>query len=191
MERKSLKDIILELEDKVLANAGVSVFEEVFKLIFTKLYDEFKSQKNNPFRRMKFRNTGQTDPELRATLQGLFDGARNQWPGVFPEISTFKLSDKYLSICVSRLQNTKLLNADLREIEDAFEHLLDQRKGGVSFTPRPVVDMCVKMLNPKRGESMIDPAAGTCRFPTHTVFQDDRHPVYPCENSSRISEIYL
>ena len=43
-ERKSLKDIILELEDEVLANAGVDVFEEVFKLIFTKLYDEFKSQ---------------------------------------------------------------------------------------------------------------------------------------------------
>ncbi len=37
-ERKSLKDIILEMEDEVLANAGVDVFEEVFKLIFTKLY---------------------------------------------------------------------------------------------------------------------------------------------------------
>ena len=33
-ERKSLKDIILEMEDEVLANAGVDVFEEVFKLIF-------------------------------------------------------------------------------------------------------------------------------------------------------------
>ena len=42
-ERKSLKGIILEMEDEVLANAGVDVFEEVFKLIFTKLYDEFLS----------------------------------------------------------------------------------------------------------------------------------------------------
>ena len=32
------------MEDEVLANAGVDVFEEVFKLIFTKLYDEFLSQ---------------------------------------------------------------------------------------------------------------------------------------------------
>ena len=31
-ERKSLKDLILELEDDVLANAGVDVFEEVFKV---------------------------------------------------------------------------------------------------------------------------------------------------------------
>ena len=45
-ERKSLKDIILEMEDEVLANAGVDVFEEVFKLIFTKLFDEFRSQSN-------------------------------------------------------------------------------------------------------------------------------------------------
>jgi type I restriction enzyme M protein len=202
-ERKSLKDIIVELEDEVLANAGVNVFEEVFKLIFTKLYDEFKSQKDkenidrflcrhllpsdekhtrdyknvvaeaqdDSFRQMEFRNTGQTDTELRAVLQKLFDGARSQWPGVFPEISTFKLSDRHLSICVSSLQNVKLFNANLQGVEEGFEHLLGERGGGMSFTPRHVVDMCVKMLNPKRGESMIDPAAGTCRFPIHTVFK--------------------
>ncbi|MCK4823204.1 type I restriction enzyme HsdR N-terminal domain-containing protein, partial [bacterium] len=39
-DRRSLKAIILDMEDEVLANAGVDVFEEVFKLIFTKLYDE-------------------------------------------------------------------------------------------------------------------------------------------------------
>ena len=43
-ERKTLKDIILDMEDEVLANAGVDAFEEVFKLIFTKLYDEYLSQ---------------------------------------------------------------------------------------------------------------------------------------------------
>ena len=48
-ERKSLKDIILELEDEVLANAGVDVFEEVFKLIFTKLYDESQQPAGQEF----------------------------------------------------------------------------------------------------------------------------------------------
>ncbi len=37
----TLKKIIKDMEDEVLANAGVNVFEEGFKLIFTKLYDEF------------------------------------------------------------------------------------------------------------------------------------------------------
>lgn len=45
-EGKSLKDIIEEMEDEVLANAGVDVFEEVFKLVFTKLYDELQSYKD-------------------------------------------------------------------------------------------------------------------------------------------------
>jgi type I restriction enzyme M protein len=41
-QKKSLKDLILEMEDEVLANAGVDVFEELFKLVFTKLYDEME-----------------------------------------------------------------------------------------------------------------------------------------------------
>ena len=45
-EGKSLKTIILEMEDEVLANAGVDVFEELFKLIFAKLYDESKSKED-------------------------------------------------------------------------------------------------------------------------------------------------
>lgn len=38
------------------------------------------------------------------------------------------------------------------------------------FTPRYVIDMCVKMLNPQEHETMIDTAAGSCGFPVHTIF---------------------
>ena len=215
-ERKSLKDIILELEDEVLANAGVDVFEEVFKLIFTKLYDEFKSQadkeyinrtlrrqintsiqkstetytsngsdyesikkavetiSDDDFRPMEFRNTGQTDTELKTKIQHLFNDAKNQWKGVFPEHSTFELSESHLSVCVSSLQDVKLFNSNLQIVDEAFEYLVSKSaKGekGQYFTPRHVIDMCVKMLNPKRGEYMIDTAAGSCGFPVHTVFK--------------------
>ena len=150
-ERKSLKDIVLEMEDAVLANAGVDVFEEVFKLIFTKLYDEFLSQRDkgvinyflepvintrlhdqtaprdcsgedyeslkdevkkipdDGFRVMEFRNTGQTDTELKNKIQRLFNAAKNQWQGVFPEGTTFDLVDSHLAVCVSSLQDVKLL----------------------------------------------------------------------------------
>ena len=37
------------------------------------------------------------------------------------------------------------------------------------FTPRYVIDMCVKMLNPKKDETMIDTASGSCGFPMHTI----------------------
>src|SRR4030042_603652 len=42
-DRITLKAKIEDMEDEVLANAGVDVFEEVFKLIFTKFYDEKKN----------------------------------------------------------------------------------------------------------------------------------------------------
>ena len=209
-ERKSLKDIILEMEDEVLANAGVDVFEEVFKLIFTKLYDEYCSKKDKAriefyleehladddrgdydrlkacllglndqkFRVMEFRNTGQTDAELKKKLQDLFDKARRQWTGVFPDGSVFDLSDSHLAVCVSSLQDIKLFNSNLLVVDEAFEYLVNKSaKGekGQYFTPRHVIDMCVQMLNPKRGEYMIDTASGSCGFPVHTIFKLTGH----------------
>lgn len=58
-ENKSLKTLIEEMEDEVLANAGVDVFEELFKLIFTKLYDEWYSGQGNrrKTRSLEFHNT--------------------------------------------------------------------------------------------------------------------------------------
>jgi len=81
-EKKSLKDLILEMEDEVLANAGVDVFEEVFKLIFTKLYDEMESGRNTS-RHLEFRNYGDTESELKDKIQDLFDKAKSKWGGVF------------------------------------------------------------------------------------------------------------
>jgi hypothetical protein len=74
-EKKSLKDLILEMEDEVLANAGVDVFEELFKLIFTKLYDEIESGRDTK-RHLVFKNYGDTETELKAKIQDLFDKAR-------------------------------------------------------------------------------------------------------------------
>ena len=50
-------------------------------------------------------------------------------------------------------------------------YLIVNPKGekGQYFTGRHIIDMCVKMLNPKRGEYMIDTASGSCGFPVHTL----------------------
>jgi len=215
-EGKSLKTIIQDMEDEVLANAGVDVFEEVFKLIFTKLYDEHKSRddriiinyslrnKDYPmiadwigrhsvkqgnsfdeikkaiqeiddsaFRVLEFRNTGQSEGELKQKIQKLFDEAKRKWTGVFPDESKIDLSPSHLSICVSSLQDVKLFNSNLQVIDEAFEYLVSKSSKGEKgqyFTPRHVIDMCVKMLNPKKGEHMIDTAAGSCGFTVHTIF---------------------
>lgn len=171
-ERKSLKDLILEMEDEVLANAGVDVFEEVFKLIFTKLYDELQSGRDHT-RELEFRNYGYTDAELKEKIQSLFDEAKEEWEGVFPQDSKIALTGSHLSVCVSSLQDVKLFNSNLDVIDDAFEYLMGKsQKGekGQYFTPRYVIEMCVRMLNPKKSENMIDTAAGSCGFPIHTIF---------------------
>jgi type I restriction enzyme M protein len=83
-ENKSLKTLIEEMEDEVLANAGVDVFEELFKLIFTKLYDEWYSGQGNRRNKrcLEFRNTGQTEAELKTKIQDLFDKAKKKWEAV-------------------------------------------------------------------------------------------------------------
>jgi len=208
-EGKSLKTIILDMEDEVLANAGVDVFEEVFKLIFTKLWDEMKSKEDKSFldRRLKqllkenyadyeaqkqaaqdindegfrvleFRNTGQSEGDLKTKIQKLFDEAKIEWQGVFAEGSTINLSPSHLPVCVSKLQDVKLFNSNLQVIDEAFEYLVNKSSKGEKgqyFTPRHVIDMCVKMLNPKKGEYMIDTASGSCGFTVHTIFQITGH----------------
>lgn len=214
-EGKSLKMIIADMEDEVLANAGVDVFEEAFKLIFTKLFDEYESRKDKEvldsvvwanltrpqygdyetlksflktdktiaklekrFRVLEFRNTGQSEGDLKKKIQQLFDEARKKWPGVFPAESKIDLSLSHLPVCVSGLQDVKLFNSNLQIIDEAFEYLVGKSaKGekGQYFTPRYVIDMCVKMLNPQRGEHMIDTASGSCGFTVHTIFQITGH----------------
>lgn len=171
-EKKSLKDLILEMEDEVLANAGVDVFEELFKLIFTKLFDEMESGRDKK-RHLIFKNYGDTETELKAKIQDLFDKARSKWEGVFPSGAKIDLTPSHLAVCVSSLEGVKLFNSNLDVVDEAFEYLINKSSKGEKgqyFTPRYVIDMCVKMLNPQEDETIIDTAAGSCGFPVHTIF---------------------
>jgi type I restriction enzyme M protein len=200
LQEKSLKEIIEELEDEVLANAGVDVFEECFKLIFTKLYDEKESAQdiktiqvwldqdpvNNTFenvpenlkkkfRKMQFRNIG-TDKQIKENFEELFLLAQDRWKGIFPTQTHLdpQMSESHTSICISYLQNIKLFNSNLEVVDEAFEYLVNKsNKGekGQYFTPRYVIDMCVHMLNPTAKELIIDTASGSCGFPVHTIFK--------------------
>lgn len=171
-QRKSLKDLVVEMEDEVLANAGVDVFEELFQLIFTKLFDEMESTRNKS-RHLEFRNYGDTESELKNKIQALFEKAKNKWEGVFAASAKINLSPSHLAVCVSSLEEVKLFNSNLDVVDEAFEYLINKSSKGEKgqyFTPRYVIDMCVKMLDPKENETVIDTAAGSCGFPVHSIF---------------------
>lgn len=190
----SLKDVILELEDKIFANFGGDVFEEVFKFLFAKLYDEYCSAEDNDrlsnaindgfithvsefkndadFRQLEFRSLG-SEYQVLNRVQNLFKNAQKEWGGIFPDNTKFELGASDVKIVVSYLENIKLFNSNLDVVDDAFEHLMkksQKAEKGQFFTPRHVIDMCVKMMNPTEKDAMIDTASGSCGFPMHTIF---------------------
>lgn len=168
---RSLRDLIVELENEVLANAGVDVFEEVFKLVFTKLYDEMSCHRGS-YPHLRFRNTN-TASQLKDNIQILFNEAKEKWPGVFLADERIRLSADHLQVCVGSLEEWKLFNSNLDVVDDAFEYLVNKSSKGEKgqyFTPRWVIDMCVKMLNPQESETVIDTACGSAGFTVHTMF---------------------
>ncbi len=170
---RSLRQLIEDLEDEVLANAGVDVFEEVFKLIFTKLYDELachRKWKGQKFLRFRNQNTA---AQLKVAIQSLFDEARQKWPGVFPPDDKIKLTADHLQVCIGSLEEWKLFNSNLDVVDDAFEYLVNKSSKGEKgqyFTARWVIDMCVKMLNPQEQETLVDTACGSAGFTVHSIF---------------------
>jgi len=171
-EKRSLRSIIKEAEDEVLANAGVDAFEEIFKLLFSKLYDEMTAANDDNYY-LKFRNSGDTETQLKLKIEELFSNARRKWEGIFTDSDRIQLTPSHLAICVAALQDIKLFNNNLDVVDDAFEYLMSKsQKGekGQYFTPRYVIDMCVKMMNPQKHENIIDTAAGSSGFTVHSIF---------------------
>jgi type I restriction enzyme M protein len=227
----TLKKIILDLEELVLGNAGVEPFEEIFKLIYAKLYDEWKAindpnyekaktqysddfkkafenpeyirtlPSNHPLRKLyqlEFFVSDRSPANVKIAITNLLDGAKREWPGVFELTDKIELKDDHLKVCVSFLEKIKLFNSNLHIIDEAFEYLIPQvskKKEGQFFTPRPAIDMAVKMLNPKTDEFVIDPACGSAGFLLHSVMHIEKgmisgKPLSPRGQSFAQNKIY-
>lgn len=94
--------------------------------------------------------------------------------GRFSENDKIRLTPDHLQVCVGSLEEYKLFNSNLDVVDDAFEYLINQTSKGEKgqyFTPRWVIDMCVKMMNPQENETVIDTACGSAGFTMHTIFK--------------------
>jgi type I restriction enzyme M protein len=166
-----LKEIIETLEELVLAGSGADSFTEIFKLIYAKLYDE-KKAKSRPSQEVLFRKS--KDHQITyENINQLFKESIQEWPGIFNPHEKIDLSPHHLSVCIGSLEKIRLFGAHLGIMDTAFEYLLTSiAKGekGQYFTPRNVVDMAIKMLNPQNQEYVIDPACGSGGFLIHTMW---------------------
>ncbi len=164
------KSIVLTLEELVLANSGEDEFQEIFKIIFAKLYDEYAAR-DRPDGELYFRKAKDTIATYDR-IERLFEESVKEWPGIFEPHERIRLTANHLQVCIGPLEKVQLLGANMRVMDDAFEYLITKvAKGekGQFFTPRYVIDMCVKMLNPKKREYVIDPACGSSGFLLHSL----------------------
>ena len=167
----NFKKIIQDLEELVLADSGKDEFNEIFKLIFAKIWDEKEAQENRKDKVVEFRKA--LDPEITFDrINSLFHKACDDWPGIFRPGEDIELAKRHLQVCVGPIEGVRLLGSNLRIMDDAFEYLLPteaKKKKGQFFTPRHVVEMCVRMLNPTRKEYVMDPACGSGGFLLHAM----------------------
>ncbi|WP_434644162.1 N-6 DNA methylase [Achromobacter piechaudii] len=167
----NFKKIIQDLEELVLADSGKDEFNEIFKLIFAKIWDEKEALENRANKVVEFRKA--IDPEITYDrINNLFHKACEEWPGIFKEGEDIELAKRHLQVCVGPIEGVRLMGSNLRIMDDAFEYLLPteaKKKKGQFFTPRHVVEMCVRMLNPTRTEYVMDPSCGSGGFLLHAM----------------------
>jgi len=155
-------------EQYILAHqGGVDVFDELFKVIFAKIYDEKKNLKQ-PKSPSQFR-AGVKEPgsTVKKRMDELFDGAKKLYSDVFQKKEEIVLNGQVLKWVVLLLQNYLLTETDMDVLGVGFETLVNPKmKGdkGQYFTPRPVVRAAVEMLQIDEEMRVVDPACGSGGF---------------------------
>lgn len=142
------------LEEVMLANSGENEFEEIFKIIVIKLWEDLQSTTNTS-----------TFDDVNSLL-ALID---KKWPGVLIE-TRINISEEQLFMCLDIIKGYSFINDGYEGIDGILEYIISHEKKGAKgqfFTPRYLVDFCVNILNPKTNESILDPAVGSGAFLYH------------------------
>jgi len=140
--------------------------QEIINVLFCKILDE---QETDPDDTVSFRaGVGEAPKEVQKRIKGMFEKVKDASYGdVFESSDTIKLDAESLTYVVGELQNYSIMEADRDAIGDAFEVFIGpalRGSEGQFFTPRNVVEMIVKIVDPKPGERIIDPACGSGGF---------------------------
>ena len=159
--------ILRDCEDFIKAHEGNDAFNEIFKLVVAKLFDERRTLKNDSSV-ARFRIGALEAPsKAQYRIVDLFRDATELWSGIFTTGESILLGEDSLAYCVSALQRIYLLKSDADILGSAFEIMINpSMKGdkGQYFTPRHVIQMCTMILDPKDNETVFDPACGSGGF---------------------------
>lgn len=140
--------------------------QEIINVLFCKILDEQETELDET---VSFRaGVGESPKEVQRRIKAMFEKVKDASFGdVFDSSDTIKLDADSLTYVVGELQNYSVMEADRDAIGDAFEIFIGpalRGSEGQFFTPRNVVEMIVKIVDPKPGEKIIDPACGSGGF---------------------------
>lgn len=146
-----------------------TAFGELCKLIFVKISDEQKPRKNGEPYQFQIK-THEPSSKLAERINALYNEQKVKDPEVFTE--SIKVDDRVLRTVVSHLEAINLNKTDLDVKGVAFEQFMDGFfKGdfGQYFTPRPIIEFCVKMMKPEPDWNVLDPSCGSGGFLLHVL----------------------
>jgi type I restriction enzyme M protein len=143
-------------------------FFELLKMIFSKISDE----KNIPNDLEFFVKPSElNDPDgqnaCKKRIEQIFARVKAKFPQIFASTEPIDLHPRSLVRIVAELQNFSLLSTDIDMKGKAYEEIVGSNlKGdrGQFFTPRNLMHMAVKMINPSINNRVLDPACGTGGF---------------------------
>lgn len=143
-------------------------FFELLKIIFCKTLDE-----QNVGKDLEFYTTSseRSNPDgqltVRKRISAIFNKVKRQFPQIFEKNDEIGLNPRSLAWIVSEIQSYSLLNTHVDVKGKAYEELVGANlRGdrGEFFTPRNIMQMAVKMVNPKPDEKICDISCGTGGF---------------------------
>ncbi|MDD3402037.1 MAG: N-6 DNA methylase [Hespellia sp.] len=151
----SFEEVYKKLEEVMLANSGENEFEEIFKMVVLKLWNDLHLDEN-------ISNLNNANDKLT-----FIDGT---WKGVLVD-TCFGLTEEQFQVCIEIVNVFNFTSYGYEGIDGIFEYLISKEKKGAKgqyFTPRYIVDFCVKIINPHNEEKILDPAAGSGAFLYHS-----------------------
>lgn len=109
---------------------------------------------------------------------------------IYTNANTSLKQPKHLSLIVTEINKIDWYSHDKDDLGDMYEGLLQkvgtEKKSGAGqyFTPRPLIESIVDLLQPQPGEEIQDPAAGTCGF----LIYADKYIKRNTNNLAKLSE---
>ena len=150
---------LFRVHDFIYANDGLSAqqaLEELVKILFVRLFAEKHSSN---------KDAGQMPKP--AEVADLVSRVTREYPTVFEPDDRLRLSPRSLDFVVRHMWQVSITNTTTDAKGLAFQKFLshgERDSWGQFFTPQPVVDSCVEIIDPRPEDTVIDPACGSGGF---------------------------